>query len=158
MICPRGLTLAMVLLLGSAWRSVAQTVVSRNASVRTIYRESVHPIEPYGGFGLEAMRTPISGRVWVDRFGMVHKTDPAGPEPVLAPRRSRTKVNGVPAGRRVSQTASRLPTGSLDWPGARDVILYSPGLRYLSYGGGYGFGPYGSVDCGIMYKGMWLGY
>jgi hypothetical protein len=158
MICSRGLALAIVLLLTIASRSGAQTEVNRNASARIAYRDSVRPIEPYGGFGLEAMRTPISDRIWVDRFGMVHATEPAGPVPVLTRRRPRTKVSGAAAGRPVSQTGSRLPTGSLDWPGSSGVILYSPGLRYLSYGGGYGFGPYGSVDCGIMYKGMWLGY
>jgi hypothetical protein len=158
MICPRGLTLAMIFLLGSASRSGAQTVVDRNGSSRTTYGEFVYPIEPNGAFGLEAMRTPISGRLWVDRFGMVHRTDPAGSEPVLAPRRVRTKGNGALGGRRVSKTGSRLPTGSLEWPATGGLLLYSPGLRYQSYGGGYGFGPYGSVDCGIMYKGMWLGY
>ena len=40
---------------------------------------------------------------------------------------------------------------------ARGVVLYSPALRYQNYGGGYGRGPYGSIDCGMMYKGMSLG-
>ena len=50
------------------------------------------------------------------------------------------------------------PTWSLDWAGASGVLLYSPELRYQNYGGPYGNGPYGSIDCGMMYKGMWLGY
>lgn len=133
-------------------------VADPNRSVATSYGDSIYQIEPYGGFGLETMRTPLAGTVWLDRFGMVHTTEPAKPLPRVAPRRPGTKAIGAAASRRVSQTPAPLPTGSLRWTGSSAVVLYSPSLRYQSYGGGYGRGPYGNVDCGIMYKGMSLGY
>jgi hypothetical protein len=89
---------------------------------------------------------------------MVHTTEPAQPPAAVTPRRRAAKLDISQTSRRSSKTANSLPTGSLSWPGSNNVILYSPGLRKQGYGGGYGLGPYGSIDCGIMYKGMWLGY
>ena len=148
----------MGFLVSWASQSGAQTVVDRNGSVRTRYGDSVYQSEPYGGFGLESVQTPFAGSVWVDQFGFLHFTAPAQPSPRVSAVRPRPKATGSAASRRVSPTKNRLPTGSLYWPGSSGVILYSPGLRYQSYGGGYGLGPYGSIDCGIMYKGMSLGY
>jgi hypothetical protein len=76
---------------------------------------------------------------------------------VTTPRlRSRSNRSG-PA-MRTARVGYQLPTGSLNWPGASRVLLYSPALRYENYGGGYGRGPYGTIDCGMMYHGMSLGY
>jgi hypothetical protein len=158
MICPRGLALAMVLLLGWASRSVAQPVAVPNGFVTTVHGDSVYAVEPYGGFGMETIQVPFAGTFWLDRFGMVHATEPAQPLPSVAARRPGTKTTGTAASRRVSKSGARLPTGSLEWSGSSGVVLYAPWLRYQSYGSGYGRGPYGSTDCGIMYKGMWLGY
>ena len=155
---PRGLTLVIVLLLSCASRGNAQAVASRNGSGTNPYRGSTRRLEPYGGFGLETMRTPISGRLWQDRFGLGHATAPAEPPAAITRGRRAAKPVISQTSRRASKTANSLPTGSLSWPGSNDVILYSPGLRHQGYGGGYGLGPYGSIDCGIMYKGMWLGY
>jgi hypothetical protein len=155
---PRGLTLATLIFLSFASPGDAQTPFTENGSAITNSRESVAPIQPYGGFGLENMRTPIAGREWVDRFGMVHTAEPAPLSTVLAPHRVAKKVSSSPVNRKVSRTPSLLTTGSLNWPASSELILYSPEFRYRSYGGGYGYGPYGSVDCGIMYKGMSLGY
>jgi hypothetical protein len=133
-------------------------VARTSGSVATDYANSIYQIEPYGGFGLETMQTPFAGTVWLDRFGMVRATEPAQPMPRLAARGPGTKATSPAARRQVSRTGARLPSGSLHWPGSSGVVLYSPGLRYQSYGGGYGRGPYGNIDCGIMYKGMSLGY
>jgi hypothetical protein len=155
---PRRLILAILLLLCSAAQSGAQTVVDRNRSARTTSRESVYPAEPFGGFGLDVLRTPIASREWVDRFGMVHSTGPAPTSPVLTPRRSGSKTLARSANRGLSKNGNRRTNGSLDRQEVSEIILYAPEFRYRSYGGGYGFGPYGSIDCSIMYKGMSLGY
>ena len=158
MIGSRGLTLTLVLLLGWASRSSAQTVADARVSVATIYNKYIYAIEPNGGFGLETIQIPFAGAFWLDQFGLVHAIEPAQPLPRIAARRSAPKSIVAPASHRVSKTGARLPTGSLAWPGASGVVLYSPWLRYQSYGSGYGRGPYGNADCGIMYKGMWLGH
>jgi hypothetical protein len=66
---------------------------------------------------------------------------------------SRTEAKRVQA-----QPRYQLPTGSLYWSGANSGILYSPAMRYQTYGGGYARSPYGAVDHSIMYKGWELGY
>jgi hypothetical protein len=123
------------------------------------YGRSLDRIEPYGGFGLEMMQTPIAGTVIVDRFGLVHGNPHIElPSHVMAPS-PRTKVSRYAPRRRVAaRVGYQLPTGSLDWAGASGVILYSPALRYQNYGGGYGRGPYGTMDYGMMYHGMSFGY
>jgi hypothetical protein len=158
MICSRGLTLAIVVFLGWTSQTIAQPVVVLNGFVTTGYGDSIYANEPYGGFGMETIQVPLAGTFWVDRFGMVHATEPAQPLPRVAARRPGTKTTGTAASRRVWKTGARLPAGSLEWSGSSGVVLYSPWLRYQSYGSGYGRGPYGNTDCGIMYKGMWLGY
>jgi hypothetical protein len=157
MIGPRGLALAMVIFLGWASRSAAQSVDDAYATVTTGYSYFIYA-EPYGGFGMETIQVPLVGTFWLDRFGMSHATQSAQPLPRVAARRPVAKTTGTAANRRISKSGARLPTGSLQWPGASGVVLYSPWLRYQSYGSGYGRGPYGNEDCGIMYKGMWLGY
>jgi hypothetical protein len=181
MIGLRGLTLALVFWLCWAHASSAQMVGDPLQNGPNPYADYIDQIEPNGGFGLDTMQAPVAGAFWLDRFGLLQgpvpveqapmqpiptvatrraRTKPASaqPSPGVAPRRARTKPANRAASRRVSQPAYSLPTGSLAWPAARDVVLYSPELRYQSYGGGYGRGPYGALDCGMMYKGMQLGY
>jgi hypothetical protein len=67
----------MVLFLGWASRSVAQPVGVPDGVVTTAYGESIYAIEPYGGFGMETIQTPFVGAFWLDRFGMIHATEPA---------------------------------------------------------------------------------
>jgi hypothetical protein len=105
------------------------------------------------------MQRPLLGSVVMDRFGLVHGPMDARPAPPPPqPPRSRTKTGRTTASGRVVPTRYPLPTGSLNWPGASGVVLYSPADRYQNYGGGYGRGPYGSIDCGMMFRGMALGY
>jgi hypothetical protein len=156
-----GLTLVMVLMLGWASRTRAQTVVDPYRMEASIYGDVFFQLEPYGGFGLESVQAPMAGSVAMDRFGMLHGTSRVASGPRVAAARSPSKpsrASGYSGGSRVSRTQYSLPTGSLSWPGASRVILYTPAMRYQTYGGGYARGPYGSVDCGILYKGMSLGY
>jgi hypothetical protein len=53
------------------------------------------------------------------------------------------------------QPGAPLPTGSLYWPGARGMPVYSPAQRYATYGYGYGVSPYGTADYGAAYKGYY---
>jgi hypothetical protein len=155
---PLGLTLAIVVMLCPALTARAQTAADPYRMEESTYGEHLDQLGPYGGFGLEIVQAPRAGGVWMDRFGMLHGA------PAVAPARAstaaRTAVRPLRSGTsgRIARSQYQLPTGSLYWPGASGVILYSPAMRYQTYGGGYGWGPYGSVDCGIMWKGMSLGY
>ncbi len=155
----RPLASSMVLVLSLSLAATAEAQLAADpydsdspASVR-----SSVPIAPYGGFGLETMQTLHPGTLIVDRFGLVREIPFVQPPSSVGPRPRSTASRSNSSGR-VPRVARKLPTGSLDWAGANGVILYSPALRFQDYGGGYGRGPYGSVDCGMMYKGMSLGY
>jgi hypothetical protein len=109
----------------------------------------------HGGVGLGY--SPMV-RAWgfVDRFGMLQATPSVSavrPERAAQVRAVRILHETVPSGPR---TRYALPTGSLYWPAAGGVMLYSPLARYQSYGAGYAVGPYGTADHGIMYKGWSL--
>jgi hypothetical protein len=114
-----------------------------------------------GGIGLDLRQPMTAGRLIMDQYGMVHQVPSVQSQP--APRVERARRSQARAGSSRARTARpvavpkyQLPTGSLYWPGADGVMYYSPLLRYQSYGDGYGTGPYGSVDHGIMYKGWSL--
>jgi hypothetical protein len=158
-----GSTLAIVLLACSAPQAPGQTVAAVGsggplASPASTRGTPLERIEPFGGFGLETMQTPFLGAVIVDRFGMVHAMPFAQRATPVTAERPRVKTSRYAQKGRVLRARAQLPSGSLDWAGANSVVLYSPALRYQNYGGPYGSGPYGSIDCGMMYKGMWLGY
>jgi hypothetical protein len=161
-----GSNLAIVLFVCTAPQALGQTVAAVNsrrplasaAPPAFANGNPLNQIEPYGGFGLETMQTPVLGTVFVDRFGMLHETSFARPAPPVTSPRPRAKTNRYAPGGRLARARHQLPTGSLDWAGATGSLLYAPGLRYGNYAGPYGNGPYGSIDCGMMYKGMWLGY
>jgi hypothetical protein len=150
---PLGLILTMVVMLCLATTARAQTVADPYTMEESTYGEHLSQMPP-GGFGLETLQLPRAGSFWMDRFGMIHRMPVVTTAPgVSAARPSRSGTNG-----RVVRMQYQLPTGSLYWPGAGEVILYSPAMRYQTYGGGYGRGPYGSLDSGIMFRGMALDY
>jgi hypothetical protein len=153
-----GLSLIVVFSIGLASPAEAQMAADPYGWDASTGGDLLYRIEPTGGFGLETMQSPFAGMVVMDRFGMVHAAPIAqSPQHVPAPQR-RTRKGQAVMSRRVSRDEYQLPTGSLNWAGASNVVFYSPALRYETYGGGYGRGPYGSMDCGMMYHGMSLGY
>jgi hypothetical protein len=158
MIPPRGLIIAMLIGLGWASPGGAQSVADRDASSATFHGKTLYRIEPCVGFGLESIQMPVAGAILVDRFGLLHVAEPIQSRPGNVSRRAGSRAMNSAPGRGRVHDGDRLRAGSLSWPGAGGVVLYSPPLRYETYGGGYGRGPYGSVDCGMMYKGMALGY
>ncbi len=153
-----GLSLIAVLSIGLSPPANAQTTDHSYGVEVSPYGISPDRVEPYGGFGLEMVQMPMPGTVVIDRFGLAHGNPrPLLSEPMTVPRPCAKATRTVP-GRRAARVGYSLPTGSLDWAGASGVVVYSPAMRYANYGGGYGRGPYGSVDCGMMYHGMSLGY
>jgi len=117
----------------------------------------------FGGIGLGSSQAVPAGGVIMDRFGMLHAIPNIGTEPTARAQRARAPQARAGFGRAGSargraQRQYQLPTGSLYWPAGNGVMLYAPFERYQSYGDGYGRGPYGSVDHGIMYKGWALDY
>ena len=153
---PLGFALAILVMLGSASTTQAQTAADPYRMEESTYGDYLAHM-PYGGFGLESVQFAPVGGLWKDRFGMLHGA-PVAPVRDFTATRPGVRPSRSSTSRRIARSQYQLPTGSLDWPGASGVILYSPAMRYQTYGGGYGWGPYGSVDCGIMYKGMSLGY
>ena len=155
---PRELTLPIVFWLLWACPAPAQSVADPHGFGTTTFGDNGYQLEPFGGFGFEATQRPLAGTVWIDRFGMLHGPEPMRPRTPLPVRRIRTKPGRSVPTRQAARPRYTLPTGSLDWPGSGGVVPISPALRYQTYGGGLGYGPYGSIDCSIMYKGMALGY
>jgi hypothetical protein len=109
--------------------------------------------EPYGGFGLEFAQLAPAGSLMMDRFGMWYALPYISPAPTVAASQPRANLRRAGSRRTTALPRYSLPTGSLYWPGASEVILYSPSMRYRAYGGGYARDPYGSIDHSIMYKG-----
>jgi hypothetical protein len=122
--------------------------------------------EPYGGFGVQYSQPLRDGQLLTDRFGMVYMVSAPRTAPQVEPAPLSASVPGSPRVRRSrsdksaaqAQPRYHMPTGSLAWPGGNGGILYSPAMRYQSYGGGYAASPYGTIDHSIMYKGWALGY
>jgi hypothetical protein len=114
--------------------------------------------EPYGGFGLEYAQAAPAGSVILDRFGMAHVLPYVTPEPTVVTVRPASPRTRGGSRRAAARLRYSLPTGSLYWPDASGVILYSPAMRYRAYGGGYGLGAYGSADHSDMYQGRLLQY
>jgi hypothetical protein len=117
------------------------------------YGEYFHGYQTYGGIGLGSGQAVPAGGLIMDRFGMLHAIPSVVPAPTARAPRPRAAQARTGSSRAVAKSRYQLPTGSLYWPAASGVMLYSPFERYQSYGDGYGRGPYGSVDHGIMYKG-----
>ena len=152
-----GLACVVLLSMGWALPARAQSVDGPYGLDPASYGPWLDRLGPAAGFGLETVRAPLAGTIVVDRFGLPHAVAlPAAP-PRRAVRTGTKASRSAPTGR-AGRGLYSLPTGSLDWAGTRGVILYSPALRYQDFGSGLGRGPYGSVDCGIMYKGWPLRY
>jgi len=175
---------AGTVLLGLAAPAHAQTTMADWYGVEDYgYGGYSSGYQTYDGFGAGYIQAVVGGSVIMDRFGMLYRIPDVAPAPTSEGRRTedggRKKLNGssdvvaAPAlraararagraragsGRVAAQPRYQLPTGSLYWPAANEVILYSPAMRYQSYGGGYGRDPYGSIDHGTMWKGWPLGY
>jgi hypothetical protein len=154
-----GISLLAVFSVGLSLRAEAQMAADYGPNA-VGGASAAERVEPYGGFGLETAQTPVSGGAALDRFGMIHAMPSARPAALVSVPDRRNKTN--PMARytqrgRAARAGHQLTTGSLEWGGADRVLLFSPEVRHRSYGGGYGQGPYGSFDCGMMYKGMWLG-
>ena len=153
-----GLSFVVVFSIGFRAPIEAQMAEQPYGPDPSLYGESLAYFEPYGGFGLEMIQTPIAGTFMLDRFGLVHRTPRREPSVRVTAPRPRFRSSRSGPATRTARVGYPLPTGSLNWPGASGVLLYSPALRYENYGGGYGRGPYGTMDCGMMYHGMSLGY
>jgi hypothetical protein len=119
------------------------------------YGEYTYGYQTYGGFGFGYSQEVPAGAAILDRFGIARGVRAVAPPYVSVTPRVRARDARGSAGLVAARPRIALPTGSQYWPGANGVILYSPEIRYRSYGDGYGRGPYGSIDHGIMYKG-WL--
>ena len=125
---------------------------------RTIRVPILRLNQSYGGFGLEYAQPLANGGAVMDQYGMWHgvpsvtrrSLPSSSPPPLPAP--ARTSRACLAPRCAVSRDISS-PTGSLGWTGANGGILYSPGMRYQSYGNGYGHGPYGVTDYQYMWKG-----
>ncbi|MFI5461627.1 MAG: hypothetical protein ACHRXM_40095 [Isosphaerales bacterium] len=113
--------------------------------------------QTYGGFGLGYSQAVPAGGFIMDRFGMVYGFSGVATAPTTLAPRVRARNARAGSSRVAGQSQHQLPTGTLYWPVANRVILYSPAMRYRSYGDGSGRGPYGSLDYRTMYKGWPLG-
>jgi hypothetical protein len=153
-----GWTFATILLVGLSTTARAQDDLLYNGwTGDPFYGGSSYGAPAYGGFGLGYMQAPVAGTVMMDRFGMFYATPlvTSAPQGVVSQPQAptaRTRSRKAPPAPRYA-----LPTGSLYWPGASGVILYSPALRQQNYGGGYARSPYGSIEYGGWWKG-WPGY
>jgi hypothetical protein len=166
---------AMSRLTGWVLAVVLVVVVGREA--RAQVPES---LPAYGGFGFDYGQPVPSNTYVLDRWGMLEATPmlgvalPAAPAVVERPAtarpaqvgrvarstravRSLSRVNTRRTIRANVEEAAPLPTGSLYWPGAVGIPVYSPAQRYASYGYGYGVSPYGTADYGAAYKGQYSG-
>jgi hypothetical protein len=137
------------------------------------------PAPVFGGFGLEYMQPVPTGTVVLNRWGLlevipavgtalppttaieqpaaVRQVAPGRVSRANRPGRSFARVGSQPVAGAGVELGAPLPTGSLYWPAAAGMPLYSPAQRYASYGGGYGVGPYGTADYGAAYKGYYWG-
>ncbi len=135
------------------------------------------PAPVNGGFGLEYTQPVPSGTMVLDRWWMMEMTpsvgttlpprtaveSPAAVRPADGGRVSRAtrtgrsfaRAGGRPVTGAAVQPATPLPTGSLYWPAAAGVPLYSPAQRYATYGYGYGVSPYGTADYGAAFRGYY---
>ncbi len=129
-----------------------------------------------GGFGMDYAQPVPSNTYVLDRWWMVQATpsvgsalppsnqvqsapvvvQPANPRRMTRAARSLSRMNARAVNRVGAPAATALPSGSLYWP-ATSMPLYSPEQRYAAYGQGYGVSPYGSVDYGAQYKGLYWG-
>jgi hypothetical protein len=156
-----GLALAVVLLVGVSSTSHAQMTSGSDDEMGTSgYGGHSYENPAFGGFGMDYMQVPQAGTFQMDRFGGVYAVPgsyPGMPQ-VFTAAPARTQSNNSRSGATSVRARYRVPTGSLYWPGAGGVLLYSPQLRNASYGSGYARSPYGRIDYGTMWLGWPIGY
>jgi hypothetical protein len=149
-----GLAAAIVVPLGLATTTHAQPTPYGNGAMGLDYGVSSYGAQPYGGFGLQYSQALPAGGIVEDQYGVFHVIPyvaSAAPIAAVQPQPSaRTSRSGYR--RAVVQPRYQLPTGSLGSSAANGGILYSPEMRYQSYGSGYGVGPYGVIDHRMMWK------
>ncbi len=158
-----GLAVAVVVPLSLVTTAHAQmTPYDAREAQSPYYGVSAYGGQSYGGFGLEYSQTVPAGGMVMDQYGLWHAVPNVESAPPVAaaqpqprPRTSRSASRRVAAN--VAQPRYQLPTGSLGLSGANGGILYSPGMRYQSYGSGYGW-PVGVIDNSRMWHGMPSGY
>jgi hypothetical protein len=154
-----GLTFAMVLLFSLTSTLRAQDLSPGNGSQLDYgYAGSHYGEQPNGAFGLGYVQVPMVGSVLVDQYGGIHVAAPVMSTPTMQAPQPRSHITRSKSRKPAPQPRYALTTGSLYWPGAGQVILYSPVLRQQTYGGGYERSPYGSIDSGGMWHGWPLGY
>jgi hypothetical protein len=152
-----GLISAAVVLLTGVTSAHAQTPDSYGiddlgyGAVASEYR-------PFGGFGLEYSQVPRAGAVMLDRAGMPYRAPIVAQSPASSVPPARLAQTRDRSSRSSAQPVYQLTTGSLYWPAGSGAIPYSPAMRYQSYGYGYGTGPAGGIDSGIMWMGWPLSY
>jgi hypothetical protein len=159
-----GLTVALVVPLCLATTAHAQVTAYENGGApNAYYGGSAYGGQPYGGFGLEYSQAVPAGGMVMDQYGLWHavpyvESTPSvavAPQPQPRSRTPRSASRRVAA--KVAQPRYQLPSGSLGLSGANGGMLYSPGMRYQSYGSGYGW-PVGVIDNSGMWHGMPSGY
>jgi hypothetical protein len=104
---------------------------------------------------------PAGGMV-MDQYGLWYAVPYVESAPSVAaaqpqPQSRTTRSASRRIAARVAQPRYQLPGGSLGMSGANGAILYSPGMRYQSYGSGYGW-PAGRIDNSGMFHGLPTGY
>jgi hypothetical protein len=149
-----GSSLALLLTLGVASTARSQDFVAGVDPYAYFGSGGPAPEDlPYGGFGHGYVQAPLAGSVLVDRFGGMYTIAPPVSPQVGQAARPDSQPSRVRSRKAPPRPRYALPTGSLYWPGAGAVVMYSPELRYQTYGGGYVRSPYGTLDCGNMWKG-----
>jgi hypothetical protein len=154
-----GSILSGVVLLGAPHPAQAQsTLFEPYAMEDPGYGDAPVGYDGNGGFGLGYSQPVTAGAFVLDRFGLVHAAPRVGTPGVASAPCAPAPLRRTGRERGRATARYRLPTGSLYWPDAEGVMLYSGAARIRSYGDGYGIGPYGTTDHGIMYKGWSLQY
>jgi hypothetical protein len=134
------------------------------------------PAPVAGGFGIDYSQPIPSNSMVLDRWWLLEATSgvgaalppasvesPTAAAPVAPGRAARVSRTHRSMARSVNRSFTRagvepgapLPTGSLYWPVAAGMPVYSPAQRYATYGYGYGVSPYGTADYGAAYKGYY---
>ena len=155
-----GLAFAIVLPLGLATTTHAQTTPYDTGATNVYYGVPAYGSQPYGGFGLNYSQGAANGGMVMDIYGQWHVLPYVAsvPPALVVQPQPRSRVVQSRIRRVVARPRYQLPSGTLGVSGTNGGILYSPGSRYQSYGSGYGVGPYGVIDNSGMWHGMQTGW
>jgi hypothetical protein len=121
-----------------------------------------------GGFGEQYLQSYPANALAPGYYVTTPNIVPQQPQGVPATNRVLPRIRGrVARGARAysrgysqppAPYATPLPQGQLYYPGSIMAPNYTPFSRYGSYGGGYGYSPYGSGYYTGYWKGWSLGY